>query len=637
MVEEKDDEEGEGVEGEEVGTAIEEEARSEKNAPEATALTGTRTATGASGSSGSSGGSGHSNGTSSATSPSTTSQRRAAPPPSTGPLLKASAPVANAWAEKAPSLPVSDVPLPRAAGRAVSDSAAEGAGGGEVSFMSVQRGRRKGKNASSTASTTPAYPQPSQKSFPRPSGGISLLDAIPAPPAPAPPPAAKNTTSAVTPSSTAPPPRYADAVLRSAPASSNSHGGTHMTTSSSRSREISPSSTQDFPPLSATMMGTSAATAGTATTSTAATPQTGKKPLRSVPKPSPAAVSQGVALSTSVGSGGSRHVPKGKLPPDTKKAPMTPSTSSMPSHPPPPSAQPIVATTTGGKGGNSRQAGTAISSFSYAAVAAAAQPAPSNEPPPAISPPVMTITPPLPPQSAPRADNPAQSSFSLGLSRIDATPRGGENGSSHDDLNILGSSLSQLPVLDQAAATPSVNTLNVGAEAGNTLDLQQALGGLSLTHIGARRETGDMHGNSFDMSGDSADFPAGLSSNLIMFGDINVPVSSSGGSIPSLPMGGGLDPSYVPYGGYSDGSRNMSQSRLMQSMDGDSFDDPYQSAETDDQDILHTLHAEMLLGDDDDDVVDSCREAADLVEFLQETGSIVALAERLGFRKSQSN
>jgi hypothetical protein len=49
---------------------------------------------------------------------------------------------------------------------------------------------------------------------------------------------------------------------------------------------------------------------------------------------------------------------------------------------------------------------------------------------------------------------------------------------------------------------------------------------------------------------------------------------------------------------------------------------------------LHMRRAEMLLGDDDDDgdLLNTSRETEDLVEFLQETGSIAALAERLGFR-----
>jgi hypothetical protein len=73
------------------------------------------------------------------------------------------------------------------------------------------------------------------------------------------------------------------------------------------------------------------------------------------------------------------------------------------------------------------------------------------------------------------------------------------------------------------------------------------------------------------------------------------------------------------------------------SADGSLFSPTGLSGDVDIEDgDLHMRRAEMLLTDDDEEdsnLLNTSRETEDLVEFLQETGSIAALAERLGFRK----
>jgi hypothetical protein len=76
--------------------------------------------------------------------------------------------------------------------------------------------------------------------------------------------------------------------------------------------------------------------------------------------------------------------------------------------------------------------------------------------------------------------------------------------------------------------------------------------------------------------------------------------------------------------------------RTLSASDGSLFSPTGLAGDVDIEDgDLHMRRAEMLLTDDDDDteLLNTSRETEDLVEFLQETGSIAALAERLGFRK----
>jgi hypothetical protein len=481
-------------------------------------------------------------------------------------------------------------------------------GGGDESFMSVQRGRRKSKAAvssSSSSSTTDnaTQQQPSYSSYSnhhtrpstavgKPPSSMSLVDAFPqAAGVHVPPSAAPSATATNTSSSTSS--RYADAVLRSRVGGGN--GGTAPTTaayssaltSGTAARKISPNSTYDFPPLSAAM---------------------------SQPSSGPA------ASGTSNPSG--KRAPVGQVPHAKSKAPLTKEAKKPPveGHGLTSSvgavAAPVKVTPSAGQ--------QPSSTFSYAAVAAASHSS-------------ATGSGDMLPLSAP-VDSISSGESGVFLAAAQSSSR--LDSSDLDGLCSEGGS--QLGGIESYLSSQA-----------DTSAVFSGVGGADIND-GPFRPTDNLLRGSGSLLGDPTSTFPDLDSgddHLIMFGDLNVSVGGTGMS--SLAMGGGMDPSYVPYGGgggfgAGDAGRRATQSRLMRTMGvegeaespstGGCFGDAYGSEVGGGYDHdIHMMHAEMLLGDDDDDVVDSSREAADLVEFLQETGSIVALVERLGFRKGQTN